>query len=590
MPRVACILASFFVLQSCLFCAPGEAAENLISDPGSQANSVRSTTASKDEARIGNNYVTLVIRKGAPGAECWYRLDGKTNNGPALRPAAGDGDKAKAITAFRVIQNDPNKVVIEVNSVTTSEKSITTRYLLRKNKPIIEVQAGDGMGRLLVESASRYAVVPDIFGGDLVIDPLAVAQPGLRLPSENLLLQLSVGGNAIVACAWRSGQQAVRLTLNGGGDGRAITGTEIGCRGEFPVSVAVLAAPGIWHQKKIAELDPVKDVTLDRKVPFRALWRADYRRTDGLIDSWKCLLREGKDRYEGFGIEANKARTVWTSARGTFAYPACIEGDACLLRKTQFEGWPEIKYDDNQFVVIYPFQAVRGSPPGTFGGLDILREALRETPEASLLQNLEIKRVPRDRWPATCAVTADYEEIFDAGEEKAKKALVAKRLEEMNNFVVNIRSRLNEYLVWQKKTREFVAKAKMEKPQVAALAEEFEGILATFGKIYERRKLDERTPAAAHLLIDKVIALIDSAEENKDEKAKRLGRDTRTIGGNQDSCIGEFRMFTKRLRQRAGYRMAEAQNDAAFDFAREVRERTMEMLQQAFIHESAQTD
>ena len=122
------------------------------------------------------------------------------------------------------------------------------------------------------------------------------------------------------------------------------------------------------------------------------------------------------------------------------------------------------------------------------------------------------------------------------------------------------------------------------------MAEEFDGILATFGKIYESRRLDERTPAAAHLLIDKVIALIDSTEENKDDKAKRLGRDTRTIGGNQDSCIGEFRMFTKRLRQRAGYRMAEAQDDAAFDFAREVRGRTMEMLQHAFVHESAQTD
>lgn len=590
MPYAIRILASFFVLQSSLICALSQAAANALPDPDSQASSVRLTTASSDEARISNNYVTLVIRKGAPGAECLYRLGEKTNNGPALRPAARGGDKAKAITAFRVIENNPNQALIEVNSVTTLDKSITTRYLLRKNKPIIEVQAGEGMERLLVESKSRYAVVPDIFAGDLVIDPVAVAQPGLRLPSENLLLQLTVGGNAVIACAWRSSHQAVRLTLDGGGDGRAITGTEIGCRGEFPVSVAILAAPGIWHQKKIAELDPVQDVKLDRKVPFRALWRADYRRTDGLIDSWKCLLREGKDRYEGFGIEANKARTVWTSARGTFAYPASIEGDACLLRKTQFEGAPDIKYDDNQFVVIYPFQAVRGSPPGTFGGLDVLREVLKETPEASLLENLEIKRVPRDRWPATCAVTADYEEIFDAGEEKAKKALVSKRLEEMNNFVVNIRSRMNEYLVWQKKTREFVAKAKAEKPQIAALAEEFDGTLATFGKIYERRKLDERTPAAAQLLIDKVIALIDSAEENKDEKAKRLGRDTRTIGGNQDSCIGEFRMFTKRLRQRAGYRMAEAQDDAAFDFAREVRGRTMEMLQHAFIHESAQTD
>ncbi|MBI4662192.1 MAG: hypothetical protein HY735_25520 [Verrucomicrobia bacterium] len=590
MPCSARILAGLFALQTPLFCAPSQGTEPKLSTLGVEAGGVGLIQTSDNKIRVSNHYVTLLIRSGEPGAECQYRLGEQTVQGPLLRPAAGAGDGAKTITAIRVTENNAERALFEVKSVTQSGKQIVTFYLVRKNTPIIEVQPGEGMERLRVEAASRYAVVPDIFAGDLIINPATTAEPSLRLPSENLLLQLAVGGNAIIACAWRSGQQAVRLTLDGGGDGRATTGTEIDCRGVFPVSVAILAAPGIWQQKKIAELDPVKDVKLDGKVPFRALWRADYRRADGLIDSWKCLLREGRDHYEGFGIDANKARTVWTSARGTFAYPASIDGDSCFLRKTRFEGAPEIRYDDNQFVVIYPHQAVRGSPAGTFGGLDILRATLRETPEASLLENLEIKRVPRDRWPATCAVTADYEEIFDAGEEKAKKALVSRRLEEMNNFVINIRSRMNEYLAWQKKTREFVAKTKAEKPQLAALADEFDGILATFGKIYERRKLDERTPAAAHALIENVLALIDSAEANKDEKAKQIGRDTRIIGGNQDSCIGEFRMSTKRLRQRAGYRMAEAQDDTAFEFAREVRQRTMEMLQEAFQHESAQTD
>ena len=49
-------------------------------------------------------------------------------------------------------------------------------------------------------------------------------------------------------------------------------------------------------------------------------------------------------------------------------------------------------------------------------------------------------------------------------------------------------------------------------------------------------------------------------------------------------------MMTKELRQRAGYCMAEAKDDAAFEFARAVRQRTMEMLQNAFVHEFATTD
>ncbi len=602
MLRTVGIVTLFFTLQSALSCAPCFAADRNEPTKGDSGTSAKIapgkgaaigrclTRTSSDEVSVGNNYLTLLIRKGAPGAECHYRLGVETIKGPVLLPAIGESDKARAITAFRMVEDTPARALVEVDSISMSGKNMTTRYLLRENQPLVEVQPGEGMERLRLEATSRYAVVPDIFAGDMVINPATVAQSRLRLPSENLLLHLTTGGNAIVACVWRSAEQAVRLTLGDGGDGRAITETEVACPKNYSVSVAVLAATGIWHQKKVAELNPVKDVMLDWKVPFRALWRADYPRTDSLIDSWKCLLREGKDRYESFGIEANKARTVWTSARGSFAYPTYMEGGSCFLRKTQFEGSLGCKYDDSQFVVIYPSQAVRGTPPGTFGALDILREALKETPEASLLGNLEIKKVARDRWPATCAVTADYEKVFDAGEEKANKAFLLGRLEEMNQFVINIRSRMKEYQDWQRKTREFLAKAQAEQPQVAPLAEEFDGILATFDKIYERRKLDERTPAAARVLIDKVAALIDSPEGNKDEKTKQLGRDTRTIGGNQDSCLGEFRMFTKRLRQRAGYRMAEAQDDAAFHFAREVRRRTMEMLQFAFVHESAQTD
>ena len=222
--------------------------------------------------------------------------------------------------------------------------------------------------------------------------------------------------------------------------------------------------------------------------------------------------------------------------------------------------------------------------------MDVWCDALADAPQDPLGDQLQIKSVARDKWPATCAVTADYEQVFDAGEEKARKAFVLERLEAMDNFVSVIRSRMNEYLDWCRKTRAFCAKTKAEQPQLAALVDELDGYLAMFDRIYQKRKLDERTPAAAHALVEKVIALLDSHEEKKGELAKQIGRDTRTIGGNQDSAIGEFRMYTKHLRQRAGYRQLEAKDDLAFAFARAMRERTMEMLQCAFGHESATTD
>ena len=554
----------------------------------------RNDVALKGDLCAANRFLALVLRKGARGPECYYRLGDQMAKGPVLVAVGTGGDKTRTVDSFKVVENTPRKIVLEANATTEAGGKLVARYAIRRNQPIIEAQSGNGTEGILVGARAKYAILPDPFCGDLLVSASDAQGARLRFPSEHMLVELLEERNAIVMSVWRSAEQRVNLELDGSGESRAIASAEIGFSKEKGPSVwvAVLAAPGIWHERRQGDLDPVKDTKLDWKVPFRALWRADYRRTDGLTDSWKCPIRKDKSHYEGVGFELRKARTIWTSARGSFAYPPCIEGDTCFLRKTKFDGTPDIQYDDNRPAVIYPFRTLDGSPADAFGALDVLSAALEGTPEASIPDGLKIQSVERDKWPATCAVTGEYEKMFDAGEEKAKKKLLLERLEEMNNFVLGIRSRMNEFLDWGRKTRAWMAEARAGKPALAALAAEFDDSLAQFGKIYERHKLDERTPAAARLLIDKVIPLIDSNEdrEKKTEKIKQIGRDTRTVGGNQDAAIGEFRMFTKRLRQRAGIRMTEARDDAAFEFARETRQRTMEMLHCAFGHESAAAD
>jgi hypothetical protein len=511
------------------------------------AGSVRVEQSSAAGIRVANSFLTLRVRCGAPAVEVLSAQ---------LAPVG-----AKSITGFRVVENTANRVALEV----TSDQNIRTRYAVRKNKPLVEVEGG---GRVLVASRSRYAVVPDIFASDLVLES---SQRRLRVPNEHVLAQLADDGNAIVTCAWRSPTQTATLTA---------TGMEVSC----PVTVAVLAAPNIWQRKKISELDPVKDVKLDHPVPFRALWRADYRRDDGFIDSWKVVIRQSATEWEGFGVNFTKpkARTVWTSARGTFAFPAFIDGDNAFLRRTRFDEPEGFKYKDDDYALLYPLQKISRSPATAWGVFDVLRETAEPQ-----LDELAIKRVPRDRYPATCAVTAEYEAVFDDGKEREKKQFILDRLDAMDNFVIGIRSRIDEYLAWRKATGAFITAQQAAHPQ---LADEFASVLARFDKRFEHLHLAERTPVAGKALIAKVVALIDSNEPNKAEKAKQIGRDTRTLGGSQDHAIGDFRMLTKELRQRAGYRMTTAQTDAEFEFARAVRERTLAMLRSAFGHESAQTD
>lgn len=544
----------------------------------------------KGAASVSNGYLTLVLGKKSRGPECYYRNGAQMTFGLTLVAAGAGGDRAKTITNFRVIDNKPTGVVVEAIATSESGLTITTRYLVKGNLPMVEVQPGAGTESIFVEASGKYAVLPDVFAGDLVVSASDAAAPELRFPSERMLLQLVEGGNAIVECTWPSSEQQVRLFLRN----RTFVGSEIACSkaSGHNVSVAVLAAPAIWHEQILSELDPVKDLKLNWRVPFQALWRADFPRTDGFIDSWKCIIRKSKDDYERFGITTNlnMSRTVWTTARGSFAYPACIDGDRCLLRKTEFEEAPEIRYDDRRSVVIYPYRAINGGPAYVHGAVDLLCDALADTPQAPHEDDLDVKSVPRDIWPATCDVTANYEDIFDAGEEGAKKAFVLQRLDAMNNFVIGIRYRIDEYLDWSHETKAFCSKTKATQPQLAVLVDELEGYLAMIDRVYQERKLEERNPAAVHALIDKVIALIDSNDPKKSEKAKEIGRETRTIGGSQDHSIGEFRMYAKQLRQRAGYRMIDAKDDAEYEFASAIRQRTMKILQSGFVHEFATTD
>jgi hypothetical protein len=53
---------------------------------------------------------------------------------------------------------------------------------------IVEVRPGRETGRLAVLAETRYLVIPDFFGDDMVFGPGTVSRPRLRLPAENMLL------------------------------------------------------------------------------------------------------------------------------------------------------------------------------------------------------------------------------------------------------------------------------------------------------------------------------------------------------------------------------------------------------------------
>jgi hypothetical protein len=541
---------------------------------------------------MANDCLTLAFRKGARGGEWYYRLGEAMVKGPTLVPVGVDGDKAKKLESFSLVDCTATNALLEVNATSEAGKNMTARFFLKKGKPFVETIPGEGMEKILVEAPSQHAVMPDPFAGDLVVSAQETEANELRFPGDHVLAQLSDRGNAIVLCAWRSPDQAVKVALGGEGEKRAITGTEVAYKKDrrMGVWVGVLAAPGIWHQKKIGDLNAVKDVKLDWQIPYLALWRADYRRDHGWIDSWKVIIKKKDGDWEGFGVTPKKGGTVWHARRGTFAYPTHLEGENVFLRNPVYEGNPPIKNSTNGVAVIYPFQRVSKSPKNVHGVMDVLTEALEDMPEFTLAEEWQVKRPAWDRYPGVCYTTGEVEKIFDDNKERQKKKEIIERFKNMNLFCITVRTRIEEFMNWWTRTREFCAKWKADRPQAAALVEELSGQLSEMDKVYENRKLVERTPAAANALTDQVEALVGGDDPKRADKVKELGRATRTIGGNQDSGIGYLRMVVKEARQQAGYRMMRTGSDVEFDFANEIRRRTLEVLRTSMRVEGGFTD
>ena len=541
---------------------------------------------------MANEHLALVFRKGARGGEWYYRFGETMVKGPTLVTVGAGGDQAKTLDAFKVMDSTATNALLEVSATTDAGRKMAARFFLKKGRPFVETIPGDGTERIRVETRSQHAVMPDPFAGDLVVSARETEANELRFPGEHLLAQLADHGNAIVICAWRSADQAVKVTLDGAGGQRVVSGAEIAYRKDrrMNVWVAVLAAPAIWHQEKIGSLNPVKDVKLDWQLPYRALWRADYRRDHGYIDSWKVIIKKQNGEWEGFGVSPKKGGTVWHPTRGTFAYPAHLEGESVYLRNPVYERHPQIKNNPDGLAVIYPFQRIGRSPKNAWGVMDVLAEALEEAPEFSLSEELQVKRPAWDRYPGVCYTTGEVEKIFDDNAEKQKKKEIIERFKKMNLFCVTVRGRIEDYMNWRKQAHEFCEKSKTLKPQAAVLVDDLDSRLSEMDKVYEKLKLAERTPAAANALTDQIEALVGSDDPKRVDKVKDLGRATRTIASNQDAATGDLRMVAKETRQQAGFCMMTAGDDASFDFANEIRRRTLEVLRTSMGVEGGFTD
>jgi len=496
----------------------------------------------------------------------------------------------QSLSSVKILENNPGSVIVDATFKTTQGGSLTLSYDLKLGQVFVETRPRSGVTALRVEAPCRFAVLPDFFADDIVADAAELAVSETELPSENFLLHMLGGGEAIVMAVWHPAGEDVRVSLDGHGQTRTITRSEIPYGKDGKVWVAVLNGPGAWHERDVAAGDADKIIPLDWKAPCTAHWRVDWRRDDQLIDSWEMMTQKPDGEYvkhgwygqpEAFGNVdwLHGGRERWTTVLGRFQYPCWTDKDGkgyiqpIKSQKLRFQG-PAL---------VYPINRVEETPLEEFTVVDVMRATLGVGPCEYILDVEGQKKTYEGR--PTCACRTILDNIYTKKEQKQKRAEVLKTLDEVTSFVRHIRGRIEDYVVFSHEINAWFEQEKKKQSDLVPFLTAMQEITRKTDDYVAARKDKIQTPEYATQLFNDFRAnLVDYEGDDAAARCKRITAAVVQIGGSQDDLVGECRMVVKILRQRAA--LAMAADPRVAPVAKEVRRRTQQMLRNPTSYEA----
>jgi hypothetical protein len=491
------------------------------------------------------------------------------------------GSAPARIASITVVENDPGAVALDAGFRSSAGPDAVVRFELQPGRVFVRTWARQGVQRLRIESPCRFAVLPDFFADDIVVDATELPIDRAELPSENFLLHMAGHGEAIVLAVWSQRDEDIQVTMGGRDKSRLIEASEIRYGAKGSVDLAVLEGAGVWHQRNVAKADADRVIPLGWKAPFPAQWRLDWRQDDGLTDSWEMLVQKPDGNYtklDWFGQSDTYGtpdwmkpdRIRWTTVLGVFKYPCWMdkEGEGFiqpLKRPGKFQG-PAI---------VYPINRVTATPLDRFTFVDVMRATLGVGPCEYVLDVEGQKK--KAEGIATCAARTKLNEIYGARQQKERRAEVEQAIVDVLAFVRHIRNRIEAYSAFGRQMRAYLEGQKQVRPELAGFLDEMEAIVGRIDAAVSNRRNAINTPAHATRLADEFRSTLVGYEgDDALARCKRITAAFVEIGGNQDELVGECRVAVKVLRQRAA--LAAAADPRAAAVAREIRSRTQAML------------
>jgi hypothetical protein len=558
-------------------------------------------------AVLMNDKIVAVLANDSPLLELYSRQPQGSKLRARLQPVCSGRVDWKPIS-LTIKQNSRSAVSVEVEYASATHESRRLTYELNAGQPFVKTTAGPGIDKLRVHAPCRFAVLPDFFGDDIVVDASQIPVSSAELPSENFLLHMLPGGEAILMTVSEARDNDVAVSVSSGAT-REIVHSDVTYGSKPHVWVALLAQPGIWHQHAIESSDAGKVVPLQWQMPFPALWRVDWSKSDKLNESWEMLLQEPGGKYvmqnwfgqresegQSFGQEFgardwNKPdRQRWNPVLAAFKFPCWID--------RQVQGFlqplepPRNKKElESPFfagpTIVYPFDRLSLAPFQTpldqFTMVDLVRMTLGVGPCQFILDLEGQKR--NSRGVATCYARDVINAIFKEGSQLQQGPLIEEHLVACVSFIRNVRDRIDQYVQFGQEMTAFLETQKLSHPRQAEFLDECLTLTQKLDQAFARNRDKIQSPAFAQQNADRFRTnLLHYAEKDAFAKCETQMAVFTSIGGAQDDLVAACRMMVKILRQRAG--IALALNPELKDVATQIRERTQTMLRHPTAYEA----
>jgi hypothetical protein len=587
----------------------GGLADPWLSNPGQRTRLEEDDTTHRFQGVpvFMNDRIVAVLERDAPRVAVYARQTQGVKLCARLQPVC-EGRADLKRTSVVLKENSRSCVSLEIGFVSPRNEARLITFELSAGQPFVKTTAGPGVEKLRVQAPCRFAVLPDFFGDDIVVDATTIPLTAAELPSENFLLHLMHGGEAVVMTVSEARDNDVVVSLSATGPKEFVC-SDISYGKKSHVWVALLAERGIWHEQGIALAEAGKVIPLGWQMPFPALWRVDWSKADKLTESWEMLLQEPGGKYvmqqwfgqkesegQNFGKEFgprdwNKPnRQRWNPVLGAFQFPCWVDNDRQgylqpLERPRSQKGdeWPVFAGP----ALLYPLDRLQAAPFQTplekLTVVDLVRMTLGVGPCQFILDLEGQKR--NSRGVATCYARDVINAIYKEGSQARQGPVIEEHLVACVAFIRNVRERIDLYVRFGHEITAYLEEQKRLQPRQAAFVDESLALVRRLDLLLEKNRERIRTPAFAQQTADQFRAtLLGCTEKDAYQKCEAQMAVFTSIGGAQDDLVAACRMIVKILRQRAG--IAVALNPELKDIAAQIRERTQTILRNPTAYEA----